>query len=377
MLRALALTTILATASAVRAEPTELVYPRPGRPALLEPGAMLVAHVRVPAPLMPAPGIQQPRALQGWSAELLGHSTPIDAGAEHRYALRVLDVRADAASGLVFRATVRVPPWAAPGTYTFRIGSPGSAFAAASGAVRVLVPGRAPVVARHSAAPQHASWDVDVWLADDVLPDALVGAGVPWIDPSADEHAALAQLVVEPTRRVTSLAFLETETRVELEGATWYPGTDVRPIGMRASLIARVEGVEPTEVARGAVCPPALALEAPEATIVDEPFALSADATQVGWAFEEDGARWEPSPTIRLRWIGVQEVHALAVEGGCARRGQVAVSVEPALRMGCAASRGQPSGILWFFALLCTIGARRYKPRRNLLTREARPTSRL
>lgn len=337
--------------------PTELVYPRPGLPALAEPGEHIVARVRVPAPLMPAPGIQQPRALRGWSAELVGHSTPLDEGAQHRYALRVLDIRADGASGLVFRATVRVPPWAAPGTYTFRIDSPGSVIAAAPGSVRVLVPGRAPIVASYADHEDHDTWDVDVWLASDVR-EPLAGHGVPWLDPEIEARFSHSLEPVEPSARIESFVFLETRDRVVGEGE-WFAATNVRPTGVRPAIVLRTTS-RPTGERAGECAP--LSLNAPDETVVDVPIQLEADAVS-GWAFEEDGSVFGSDPQIRLRWIGVQEVHALAVEEGCARRGQVAVRVEPALKMGCSAAN--PSGILWFFGLLCTIAARRYKPRRN------------
>lgn len=354
--------------------PTELVYPRAGLPALVEPGETLIARVLVPAPLMPAPGIQQPRALRGWSAELIGHGQVVDEGAEHRYGMRVVDVRADGASGLVFRATVRIPPWAAPGTYTFRIDSPGSVVAAAAGAVRVLVPGRAPIAARYAEHTGHEALDVDVWLSEHTLPARLVGAGIPWLDTRIDARFALQPRVGGEPSRIQSYVFLEEPEPIVLEGATWYPATNVRSPGVRPSLVARVVarvGEAPTPRREGRCAP--LDIEAPEETIVDAPIVLRAgDAQRVAWAFEEDGARYEAEPQIRLRWIGVQEVHALAVEDGCARRGQVAIRVQPALRMGCSAG-ADPSGFLWFLGLLCTIFPRRYKPRRNLSPHARRP----
>lgn len=344
--------------------PTTLVYPRPGLPALVEPGETIVARVIVPAPLMPAPGIQQPRALRGWSAELVGHSVALDEGAEHRYSLRVLDVRADASSGLVFRATVRVPPWAAPGTYSFRIDSPGSEVALASGSVRVLVPDRAPIVARWADHDEHATWDVDVWLSDESLPAPLSGAGVPWLDTRIDARFSFSADLTptEPSERAMSYVFLETAERVRIEDAQWFLATDVRPIGVRASILARL-GAAPA-VRREGSCS-GLEVEGPESAQVDEPFIVRGHARAVAWAFEEDGACYSLAAAedsawaeVGLRWIGVQELHALAIEDGCARRGQVAVRVEPALRMGCSAA-GHSSGFLWFLGLLCTIFRRR------------------
>jgi hypothetical protein len=100
-------------------------------------GDRLVTRVRVASGLTPPPGIQQEAALRGWSAELVGQSVALGAPTEHRYPVRVIDVRPDGQSSLVYRATVLVPAWAAPGTYGLRMTAPGGETSAA-GAVRVL-----------------------------------------------------------------------------------------------------------------------------------------------------------------------------------------------------------------------------------------------
>jgi len=117
-----------------------LLYPRPGLPAVVVAGDRLIARVRVPSGLTPPPGVQQDRALRGWSAVLLGYSTPLGSPVEHGYALRVSDVRPDGASSLVYRATVRIPEWTAPGTYGLRLSAPGGRDVVGS-AVRVVAAG--------------------------------------------------------------------------------------------------------------------------------------------------------------------------------------------------------------------------------------------
>lgn len=159
-----------------------MVYPRAGLPAVVPQGEPLHARVRVPSGLTPPPGIQQDRALVGWSAELVGNAVAIGTPVEHRYPLRVVDVRPDGPSSLVYRATVLVPAWAAPGTYGLRLTAPGGGQAVA-GAVRIIPSGEAPrvAVARPVARPAEADpalaaralWEslahlpVDVWILPD------------------------------------------------------------------------------------------------------------------------------------------------------------------------------------------------------------------
>jgi len=123
-----------------------LIYPRVGLPAVVSPGDVLTARVRVPSGLTPPPGVQKDRALVGWSAELVGQSARFGEPAEHRYRTRVFDVRPDGQSTLVYRASVHIPVWAAPGTYGLRMTAPGGRDAVA-GAVRILEPGISPRIA--------------------------------------------------------------------------------------------------------------------------------------------------------------------------------------------------------------------------------------
>ena len=123
-----------------------ILYPRPGLPAVVAQGERLVTRVRVPSGLTPPPGIQQDRALVGWSAHLVGAGVALDPAAEHRYPVRVVDVRPDGGSSLVYRATILVPHWAAPGTYGLRMSAPGGSDAL-NGSVRIVARGESARIA--------------------------------------------------------------------------------------------------------------------------------------------------------------------------------------------------------------------------------------
>jgi len=172
----------------------EIVYPRVGLPALVAAGEVLVARVRLPAPLTPPPGVQQPRALAGWRAELHGHAFALwgAAPAEHRHRLEPIDVRPDAASTLLYRVSLRVPAWVAPGSYDLALWAPGGAGQARS-LVRVLDAGAPPRLAwidtrERLAQPEPAALPVDVWLIDRAGPEPRMHA-----DPAA---APLLELAV-------------------------------------------------------------------------------------------------------------------------------------------------------------------------------------
>lgn len=183
-----------------RTGPTALLYPRPGLAALVRPGEDLVTRVRVAAPLTPPPGHQQEKALRGWSAELRGHRTARADDADHRYRMRVADVRPDSHSTLVYRATVHIPPWLAPGTYDLAVEAPWSGTDIAVASVRVIVGD--PVVGYvggdvdAEALTRLGRLPVDVWWVEPgtsasgeaalarraALEEPLVGAGIPWVD---------------------------------------------------------------------------------------------------------------------------------------------------------------------------------------------------
>ena len=195
---------------------TTLLYPRPGLPAVVAAGERLVVRVRLPAPLTPPPGIQQDRARVGWSLSLVGQgrvlaTDPADR-ADHRYRLRVADVRPDSGSSMVYRATVMVPRWAAPGTYDVEVGAPGGRDRITA-AVRILEPDAAPRVAVLSVAPPAnrdtalalgrtlAELPVDVWVvaASSHLAAALSEAGP---GPRSEPLAAILHLPVHGTSSV-------------------------------------------------------------------------------------------------------------------------------------------------------------------------------
>jgi hypothetical protein len=124
-----------------------VLYPRLGFPAVVEAGDRLVARVRVPSGLTPPPGMQQDRALHGWSAELVGQTGERIDGLENRYDLRVVDVRPDGGSSLVYRASILVPAWAAPGTYSLALSAPGGSETTTS-SVRIIEVGATARLAR-------------------------------------------------------------------------------------------------------------------------------------------------------------------------------------------------------------------------------------
>ncbi|MCS6800059.1 MAG: hypothetical protein NZ898_16335 [Myxococcota bacterium] len=122
-----------------------LLYPRAGLGALVRPGEPLAVRVRLPLALTPPPGRQQDRALLGWSVALVPHALYLPGTEGTRLALRVLDVRPESVDGLAYRATVRIPRWAAPGVYALEVSAPGGR-ARSGAAVRILSHARAPRV---------------------------------------------------------------------------------------------------------------------------------------------------------------------------------------------------------------------------------------
>ena len=171
-----------------RSGPAELLYPSDGLAAFAQPGESLTMRMRVPAPLTPPPGVQQERALAGWFFELEGSGAVSVSGARHRYRLRVADVRPDGHSTLVYRATVQLPPWVAPGTYDVRVRSPGSDDVRAEAAVRIGrgAPPRLGLLAELPADPGAlAGLDVDIWVVS--RPESAPVE----IPPGSDDQAPL------------------------------------------------------------------------------------------------------------------------------------------------------------------------------------------
>lgn len=129
---------------------TRMLYPRFGLPAVVEPGGVLRALVRLPTGLTPPPGVQRARARQGWGARLLGHAV-VTPGAEFRYDLIVSNVRPVDGRSTVYRADIPLPAYTAPGAYTVILDTPGGEVQAKA-SVRVVPQGRRPsvVIARPS-----------------------------------------------------------------------------------------------------------------------------------------------------------------------------------------------------------------------------------
>jgi hypothetical protein len=202
----------------------EIVYPRAGLPALVAAGERLIARVYVPSPLTPPPGVQQPRALTDWGAALVGHAVPAAGGTSpapssvHRYPLEVVDVRPDGASTLLYRASIPIPAWAAPGTYDLELRAPGGEGRARS-TVRVLRAGAPPRVAWLDAAdrllePESAVLPVDVWLPPSARapaqpPPVPHPAAAPRLDPQVPALALRigGELLVRGGCRSQSAAF--------------------------------------------------------------------------------------------------------------------------------------------------------------------------
>jgi len=176
-----------------------LEYPRPGLPAVVHAGQPLIARVRMPVPLTPPPGIQQTRALRGYSAELLAPTPPLepnatgagtgadgDAGAAaHRYPLEVIAVRPDGASSLRYRVTMPVPAWAAPGVYALHLVAAGVVLQSeakvvvlAQGATPRLRPLPAEQDAPETSLPAGARAPIDVWVRSTGTRTGYLGAPI-------------------------------------------------------------------------------------------------------------------------------------------------------------------------------------------------------
>jgi hypothetical protein len=174
----------------------QLLYPRPGLPALVAAGDTLIVRARLSLPLTPPPGVQQERALEGFEAQLVGHAQVLSGQrVEQSTPLEVVNVRPEGPSSLRYRLSLPVPAWVAPGTYDLLLRAKGASLSARS-AVRVLTSGDAP---RLGAAGDRVRLDpraavhapIDLWiettsvasdrdasLPDASLPDAPTAAPV-------------------------------------------------------------------------------------------------------------------------------------------------------------------------------------------------------
>ncbi len=171
-----------------------LLYPRPGLPAVVAAGELLIARVRVPAALTPPPGVQQEKVLRAWGADLFGAGLllgTVSASFEHRYALPAVNLRSDTGASLVYRISLAVPAYAAPGSYDLVLRTPFGALRV-NASVRVLARGAVPRIAFANAgellsAARVATLPVDVW----VVPSGPSAAAPP---PSAASDAAALRL---------------------------------------------------------------------------------------------------------------------------------------------------------------------------------------
>ncbi|HEX4351943.1 MAG TPA: hypothetical protein VHZ95_03495, partial [Polyangiales bacterium] len=137
-------------------EPTfALVYPSESLPAIVAAGDALIARMRVPAALTPPPGVQQERALSGWSAELVGDGIPLEAAIAHRHNVPVVEIRPDTGASLIYRVRLAVPAYAAPGSYALVVRTP-FGDRRIEHAVSVIAPNRLPLMA---AMPPHDAID--------------------------------------------------------------------------------------------------------------------------------------------------------------------------------------------------------------------------
>jgi len=158
----------------------QLLYPRAGLPAVVAAGDTLVVRARLSLPLTPPPGVQQPRALEGFEAELAGHAHVLSGRrVEQTTRVEVVNVRPEGPSSLRYRLALPVPAWMAPGTYDLRLRAKGASLHADS-SVRVLAPGAAPrlgaAAERERLEPRAALHaPIDVWVeasADSISRDA-------------------------------------------------------------------------------------------------------------------------------------------------------------------------------------------------------------
>lgn len=402
---------------------TAVLYPRPGLAALLHGGETLVTRVRLATPLTPPPGHQQEKALRGWSVELLGRANRITrSNVEHRYTLRVSDVRPDARAGLVYRASIPVPPWVAPGTYDVRIKAPGTReHLVAVASLRVLRPGSEPRVGRlpSSATREQlrglANAPVDVWFGDgnEALRSPLQGQGVPWVDLAAggvvfrtQTHAYSVGSCDDPLTRFEDLrrvgflnreplevpesstdiehgttfeqgesliVFAEGSEALSVEGAehvSFWPGTPPTRAGHRASVVALIVGgadVEIEPVAPQAFDP---TVQVPDVVVAGDSFEVSALGERpmgVAWSWEEDGASFsygpsEPLPlTLRQMRRQVLRLWAVDAHGNVARKNAVLLVETDRPAASCSVGTPVPSGFTWIFGALLALwyGSRR------------------
>jgi len=305
---------VLGVPVGARAQGLEWIEPAVGETATMVAGEPWVVRVRLPTALTPPPGVQQPRALVGWSAELVGRAWPVDPTQPivPRYVVEVTDVRPDTASSLVYRARLEPPVWMAPGAYALALSTPG-------GSLR----------------------DAGVWVAGGVGSPAGSGAKAPDADAQvrvSHEDGAL-RISVDATRAEPALVRVGASGRraVVARGAPvdWYPAGAVLEDDARAVVgVARVSPGTTFLLRHAGAGTRAPRLVLPATPVrAGESVALAVEpldaGTRVAWAIGGRAAGWGAGPHVhRFGRGGEEPVEAMVVfpEGTTAPlRGRVAV----------------------------------------------------
>lgn len=120
--------------------PLSILYPTSLEAVTQPPGSVLSISVRLSNALTPPPGIQQARALRGWSARLTGHADLVDGNARYAYELSVTNLRPQGANSLDYRVEIPLPEWIALGDYDVLLTGNGGQ-ASVPRAVKVRTPG--------------------------------------------------------------------------------------------------------------------------------------------------------------------------------------------------------------------------------------------
>lgn len=398
-----------------------LHYPRPGLPALAHPGEELRLRVELPLALTPAPGIQQPRALQGWQALLTGRSPIAEGNAGIRFAPRIRGIYPIDRHTGIYEVVVGLSPAMPPGTYDVRITPPWVSPAFTEASLRIV---DGPVhlaqwIPREDV-PFEAAFDhgeVDAWVAESAPPgpgpwlaldtkgaifelegQALVLGGCddvhrdfqslrnevsletfagPWPPAPAAPPILVSQNGAMrnqgPAAALFPYPFAEDgRPRPHPAAEGYYPGTAVRPEAQRATLAALIR-LNPGEAfvppRAGASSNASAALHAER--ISARRFRLQAETSglhapvRIAYFWEEDPVRWVPedqSVDLEATSIGTLETHALLIDAqGQSLRVAQGLPIRTESPQSCSSAPDAAS--LWW-ALLGTILVARYKRRR-------------
>jgi hypothetical protein len=272
---------------------SRIVSPSRDAPARLSPGAVLECLVRLRLPLTPPPGVQQPRANEGWQVALVKRDlfdlSGQQSSAEYPHpVMRLRPVKGD-----LYRLYVELFPWLLWGEYDLLISGPG--FSArrehalfigdrggeSAGAVPVARPlgGRALEVLNPG--PGAEAWSLDL----------LVPADIPGIAATRDRRPlALGQVAL-----------------ASVDGRRGWDRVLAYPLSLQA---AEQGNASKTILAWSTVPerPCAASISWPNAgqhreTMAWRDLALAADRPPVAviWRFGED--RWGVGEAVRHRWL--------------------------------------------------------------------------